>query len=448
MSKEKLQSEQLVSELDSDLNATQNKWKTIRKDLDNKDRWNDFQSRYNKIKKDFKGNTAQKLAALKDAKALRKDIQLEISKIQQARDQFNEDNKRISRKFKAAKNGPRDDIKRIKEKYNLNNLDTQNITQLIFGEKISEYIHLAEKWYNRIKPYIEESPEEIAEREARKRKQGQNIKFPEYNPKPDFYVRKASIDATIPRGRFIGTIRDISSDQSVNKQPMTLELKGVDMRHRKSESINAEFNYINKNKGYSLFNYDIQALELNEHQISKSNKLPLTMQKGLMSLRLNSRLENKEIKGTGNINFSKVNFTSNNSDKSSFTKMMISSFSNITNFNINTRFSGSFSNLNLRLDSDLDNKLGAQLKNQLKQRGQQFENQLKAKIDQRLKEPMTRLENRKKQLAQIKSSIDSKEKELKQKLADIENRIKNAGKEKTDKKKEELLNKLKSKFKL
>ena len=53
-----------------------------------------------------------------------------------------------------------------------------------------------------------------------------------------------------------------------------------------------------------------------------------------------------------------------------------------------------------------------------------------------------------KKLEQIKVDVDNREKELKQKLMDIESKIKSANKSKTNKKKDELLNKLKSKFKL
>ncbi|MDH5765926.1 MAG: TIGR03545 family protein, partial [Gammaproteobacteria bacterium] len=132
LNREKLQSESLVTDLNQDLETTQDNWDRISKDINNQQRWNEYQSRYNKIKQDFKGDTQSKLAALKDAKALKDDLNREKTSIQKARKQFSEDNRRLSDKFKAVKQAPGDDVKRLREKYGIGNMDAQNITQLLF----------------------------------------------------------------------------------------------------------------------------------------------------------------------------------------------------------------------------------------------------------------------------------------------------------------------------
>ncbi|MCW9055190.1 MAG: TIGR03545 family protein [Gammaproteobacteria bacterium] len=448
ISKEQLNSEKLIAELEKDLDSTQQKWQEIRNDIQDKNRWDSYQLRYNKIQTGLSGNTAEKISALKNIKILRDDLKKEATKIQQARKQFNEDNNRLSDEFKALKNAPGDDIRRIKEKYKLNDLSTQNITQLLFGAQAAEYIALADKWYARIKPYIEDDPEEIAEQQAKQRKQGQNIKFREFNPVPDFYVRRASIDAQLPRGEFTGSIIEISSDQSINRKPMIMELSGRNLKHREGETLRAEFNYIVKDKGYSQIDYTIKAYQLENFDISKSNKLSLTMQNALMSLNLNLKLVNKRLSGNSNIDFKQVQFETNkNSTGQSFSSMMATSFSNIKKFRLDTSFSGSLNDLDINMKSDLDNQLGDQLKNQFRKKGQDFENNLRARIDDKLKSPMQKLDSKSQMLDQIKHDVETKEKELSQKLTDIENKLKADSKSKTDKKKDELLNKLKLKFK-
>ncbi|MDH5473073.1 MAG: TIGR03545 family protein [Gammaproteobacteria bacterium] len=446
--KEQLNSEKLINDLNTDLDSTQSNWKIIRDDLNDKQRWDSFHTRYDKIKADMNGNTAQRVTALNNAKSLTDDLKSEIKKAQQARKQFDEDNNRLSEKFKTAKNAPKDDIKHLKEQYKLNDPNAQNITQLLFGSQAAEYLAIAEKWYKRIKPYIEDSPEEKAEKEAHQRKQGMNVKFREFNPKPDFYIRKASIEALLPRGQFTGSITEISSDQSINKKPMHILLSGKNLPHRDSETISAEFNYINKNKGYSQFDYNIKSYQLEDVSISKSKALSLTMQKGLMSLDLSSRLENARLTGISKIDFNQVQFKTNKeSTEKSFSSMMATSFSGINRFNLNARFSGSLHDLNINLQSNLDNQLGDQLKTQLKQRSQQFEDQLKSGIDEKLKAPLARIEDKRQKLDQLKTDVDNLEKELQAKLDDIENRIKQANKSSTEKKKDELQDKLKSKLK-
>ncbi len=110
MAREKLTAESLIEDLNKDFDNTQDSWKKIKSDVVNEQRWNNHKTRYEKIKKDFKGNFAQKLAAIKEAKKLRDDLKQESRRIKEARKQFNADTDRLERKYKAAKAAPKKDI--------------------------------------------------------------------------------------------------------------------------------------------------------------------------------------------------------------------------------------------------------------------------------------------------------------------------------------------------
>ncbi len=268
---------------------------------------------------------------------------------------------------------------------------------------------IAQTWYSRVEPYItSDEPEEEV-----KRQHGEDITFREFDPKPDFYVRKASIDAQIPRGQFVGNITEISSDQSINKKPMRFKVAGENMRHRDREELSGEFNYINKAKGYSKVNYLIRQYQLDNFEVSKSKKLPVTIAKSLMNLDLSARLQDKQVTGNSDIRFKKVKFlTGDASSGSSFSKMLKSSFAGVDKFNINARFKGNKNDIDIDLKSDLDNQLGDQLKAQINKKKEQFEANLKSRIDDKLKEPLAKIEAKKKHLDQIKRELDTKEKEI------------------------------------
>ena len=455
--KELLQKEPLISDtafkkLDQDIEATRDNWKSTSDKITDKARWDNYETRYKQIERNLKGNFQQKISAVQEAKTLKDDLEKEIEQISNARRQFNQDWDRLETEFKDAKAAPRQDIDRIKKKYSLDNLNAENISQLLFGPQAAEYMALARKWYQRLKPYIEDDePREIPV----ERSKGRDIKFAERNPMPDFYVGKASIDAQLPRGEFVGSITHISSDQSINKQPMRMLLQGKNMKHRNSEEITAEFNYVNKNKGFSLFNYTLTGYQLNDFNISKQEKLSLSIDKALMDFKIQSRLEKGQLDGTSLTRFEQVNFSSNKSSTGkSMTAMIASSFADIKQFDINTRFKGSLHSLSFKIDSDLDNKLGAQMKTKLNQRKEQFETELKQRLQARIEEPLQRIEQKRQQLNALKSELDAKEQALKQRIDYLKEKIqgeaelkKQEAKSKIENKKKEELDKLKQKLK-
>jgi len=440
---EPLTAEKLIGELNQDVEQTQQQWADIRDQINDKQRWNSYHTRYEQIRQAFQGDTAQKLKAIEDAKTLRKDLKQEVARIRQARDKIHTDSNRLEDEFKAAKAAPSQDIQRIRDKYRLDQLNAENITQ--------EYLALAQTWYARLKPYLKSKSKE----QEVVRLQGENIAFREYHPKPGFYVARAAIDAEVPRGQFVGSVTDISSDQSISKKPTRFKLSGQNMRHRDSEQLSGEFNYIQPDKGYTLVDYSIKGYQLNDFNISSSDKLSLSMARSLMNLKLSTRLQGGEINGRSDADFRQVKFNSASDSSGSLSRMLVASFANVHQFYIDTKFSGSLHHLNINMKSDLDNQIGQQFRAQVNARKQQFEQDLRARIDEKLREPLARVEAKKQRLDQIRADVDAKHQELEQKIADLDNKIdqqkaikKQQLDNKVDRKKEELKKKLLDKFKL
>jgi len=420
---EPLKSETIFKTLDEDLGSTKTSWSDIKKDLEDKKRWDAYDARYKQIQKDFKGSFTQKLTAIKSAKELSEQLKGESTRFKTARDTIKADLDRIENEFREAKAAPGNDLKRIKDRFNLDNMTPENISQMLFGPQVTEYAVMAKQWYARIEPYLED---DAAESEAVKhiRSEGVDVKFAEHDPKPDFFVRLAAIDIETPRGLFDGSVSDISSDQSINKKPMRFKLSGKGMNDRESEQIDGEFNYVDKNKGFSLFNYQIAKQQIRDFSISKSKKFALNMQSSLMDFKLSARLQDKRLKGNGRFEFNQVDFQTNKkSGGQSLSALLADSFAGIDKFNISTAFDGSLHDLNINLKSDIDDQLGDQLKLKFKDMKKQFENELKAEIDKKLQEPLAKIEAERQKLYAIKAEVKAKEKEYKDKLASLKQTI-------------------------
>lgn len=432
---EPLLSDKLINELEEDLAKTESQWQEISGTLPDKEKWQQYENRYKKIQLEAKGDSVQKLAAIKDAKQLSKDLKAEAQLVKQAKQQLSTDLDRLNAEFKAVKAAPAADIARIKDKYNLGNLNAENISQMLFGDKISGYVTLAKQWYRRIEPYLPEKSE--AEPPKVERSKGIDVAFREYQPRPDFYVAVAAITASLPRGQFEGTATAISSDQSINKEPMRLKLSGVELSNKESEEISAEFNYVDKDSGFSRFNYAVVKSQIDDFVLSRSSRLPLTMKQALMDLKLDALLQQGSLKGTVKTVFNQVRFDS--ADSSS---MLASSFQGVNSFDLNGKFSGSMSDLSINIDSNLDNQLGEQLKVSLNEKKLEFENDLRARLDEKLEQPLNKLEAKKASLESVKTRIDEREAELQNRLASLQQTID----EEKQLKKQEATDKLKDKL--
>ena len=441
LAKNPLQSEILLDKLNKDLAEIDSQWKTTKDGLPDSAKMDSYENRFNQIKKDANGNTAQKLAAIKAAKALAREIKADADKVKKAKTQFSDDIKHVNKSIRDVKAAPAKDLKEIKSKYSLDGAGAENVSRMLFGDEVASYLAMARKWYARVKPYLssddgeEEQVEPVVERGK-----GVNVIFDEYDPKSDFYVAKASITADLPRGQFEGEINNISSDQSINKQPMRFKLQGVNMVGKESEILLGEFNYVNKSNSFTNINYALSKAQIDQLTISRSSQLPLDMKSALMTSKVDARLQNGVLKGVANNQFRQVNFDAGSSS------MFASAFEGVKAFDIDARFSGAIGDLSVKIDSDLDNQLGKQMKAQFSQKKKKFEADIKARIDEKIKEPMARIEEKKKKLDALKQRVDDAEKQLQQKLAALKDTISKAGEQKKKAATDKLKNKLKDKF--
>lgn len=439
LAKEPLQAEILLDKLNKDLAEIDKQWKATKQGLPDSDKLASYEDRFKKIKQSSKGNAAQKLAAIKDAKALIKEIKADADKVKQAKAQFSGDIKHINKSIKEVKAAPSKDIERIKGKYSLDGAGAENVARMLFGDEVATYLAMARKWYARIEPYLGSDEEEAIE-PVIERGKGIDVVFEEYDPKPDFYVQVASITAELPRGQFEGEVTDISSDQNVNKKPMRFKLQGVNMVGKESEAISGEFNYVDKANSYADINYALSKAQIDQMTISRSSQLPLDMKTALMTTNVDARLQRGVLKGDANTQFRQVDFEVGS------TSMFASAFDGVEAFDIDAKFSGAIDDLSIQIDSDLDNQLGKQLKAQFAQKQQKFESDLKARIDEKISGPMARVDAKKKELDAIKQRVDDTEKQLQDKIAALKETINQEKelkkKEATDKLKDKLKDKL------
>lgn len=122
---------------------------------------------------------------------------------------------------------PLEDVNRIKKKYALTPQGMGNMTALIFGPKYADWVQKGLSWYYKLQPFLTRVPQKEGKPEVVKpvRGKGVNVRFKEYEPKPDFLIQFDRSSILIQAGTLSGTLRNITAQQAILGKPLTKELK-------------------------------------------------------------------------------------------------------------------------------------------------------------------------------------------------------------------------------
>ena len=415
MNKADLKSPAAFKAFEEEADKTKKSWHEVEVFLDDKKKWDAYKVRYRKIKAEYKkGNTKQRLKALKKLKSLNKEIKVELKTFSQQRKKLKTDFNNLKQTYKAAKDSPDNDLDTMKNSYSLNSNNLENISRLIFDDKITGYVSLAKKYYKKIQPYLESEKEESVQTE---RSKGKYVLFEDHEPEPDFLIEDASFTARLPSGLFQGTATDIASNQKVQNKASVMQLKGDKLKHSKAEEMKLVVDVRDKKASIVKFSYDITARKISDYKVAGGDTLPLVMKSAQLDMSSEISLINNKLKGNLDSHFTHVNFISNKDTSGrSLSSIIAAAFLKVDRFKIDATANGKVLKPKLKIKSDIDNKINKQLKVRLNQIKKEYALELKAKLKQRYAGQLENVEN-------IMSGINKYKKDLEDKQSALENKL-------------------------
>ena len=396
---------------------TQASWKQIESHLQDKKKWDVFKNRYQQIKAEYKqGNSLKKLKALKKLKTLNEEIKIETKKINQQKNELNKDYKALKHAYKEAKAAPDYDLEKLKNTYSFKSENLENISSLIFDDKVAGYISLAKKYYKKLQPYLE-SEEENEAVASQERNKGQFVLFNDQDPEPDFLIQTAQFSAALPSGMFLGKATNIASDQRVQNRPSVIALSGEKLKHSQAENIQLVVDVRDKKNPTLKLSYDIVQRVISDYKVAGGDTLPLTIKLAHLDMKSNITLVKNRLNGKVDGDFTKVNFVSSrDTSGKSFSSMIAASFLNINDFSIKALANGKVLKPKIKIKSDIDNKINKQLKARFSQIRKDYEKNLKDRLNQRYAGQRKKIETKMAAIEQYKKKLDDKRAALESKL--------------------------------
>lgn len=448
LSREKLKTPELVDKFNADLDSTEQNWANLSEKLPAQDRLDSHKKRLDALKKTNVKSLSALAAGLKELKVLKADIGKDLKQYKDAKNNVSNDYKNIKQQLKELKNSPKEEYKRLLNKYTLDESGMGNISHLLFGDQAKEYTALALEWYKKIEPYLNNLKED--EEPEQERKKGINIRFREDNPVPDFLIKKVLVSVHISAGNFKGQILDITADQDITGKPTTLKFVGDKLANNMSIRLTGNFNHIDKKNPLDTLHYNMKNYRLNDQKLINDSSMQLAMKNALSDINIKANRKDKKINANGNMHIHAIKY-SNSSSSGDAAKYLLAAIKQTRDFNIQGKLSGTLDNYSTSIKSDLDDRIKGNLKSVLNKEKEKYKRELKARIDEATQKPIKEAEQK---LEKLKKSVDddinARKAKLDQQLAALNKKVasyKNSSRKQQQQAKDKAKEKAKEKLK-
>lgn len=389
LEKEELNSLKLIEAVRDDINNKQDQWQKIITQFSDKKKLNEYKQKLGKMLSLPKGDLMGIFDRAKEVEEIRSEISSDVMKIKSARTSLDKDLKLLRKRVKEAEAAPQQDIDRLRKKYTLSAQGVANISRLLFGEAIADRTKTALRWYGKIKPFLEK------EKETKEEKPTQEKAVSHSGKKniPDFLIRTAQISSLeTPIGTLSGKIQNITPDQNILGLPLLFKFSGGEINNIRSVEIDGGLDHIIPSRTKDVLNYRLDGYQLRNVTLSDKAQKAISLEKGTLNLDLQAKLTGDNLIADLKADLSSSKVSLKEYDKSNtIAKLMDSALSDISQFTLNARISGTIDDYHVRLTSDLDRILSKAVGQQAEKMAAQLEKELQATIVEKTRGPMDNL---------------------------------------------------------
>jgi uncharacterized protein (TIGR03545 family)/uncharacterized protein (TIGR03546 family) len=367
LAKEELNSVKEAKALKADIQTTKEKWAKVSAELKSANEVDEIKKDAAKLQESIKGGDFSKIASAKDdLEKIKSKITNLKSKYTKLKKEFNADQKRIQKSISSLKNLPAKDIARLKKKYSLDASGGANIIGTLIDDEVGGYIKIALKYYEMAKPYMSSSEDEVEEISP-PRGQGRWIKYTNLSNTPNLVIANAKINVKLKNDTIDVLMKDFSTNQKMYKKSMTLH---VDAKGSSYTSVVGDLED-NRIRDVSKTTFDVKMQKLT---IAELDMKALSMNKISTNAIFKGVVEDGIIKANSDIAVKKVSL------KMGSQELINELLAGISSFNVNIALDGDVKKPGVKVKSDLDKQLSKGLSGVAKKAAKGFEKKLTAGI--------------------------------------------------------------------
>ncbi|MBX3021606.1 MAG: TIGR03545 family protein [Bdellovibrionales bacterium] len=428
-----LKSDARIKELQKELDEKKKKWETRLKELPQGPEFKAYQDRIKALKFDIK-NPAELARNIGEADKIRKEIETKVKLVDQTSKDVKSELNVYSQEFKNLEKMVQEDLADLQKRLKLPNVDPKEFSQQLFMQMIEQklgslakYIAVARKYM----PPQKTAAEKQAKREEQiippKRGQGVNYHFPVTTGYPMFWLKYAALSSELGQseysGNIKGEIKDLNTDPSFLKKPTLFLAKG-DFPKQGISGFDAKITLDHTtDQARDSMDIAIAGFPVSEQVLSNSPDVKLAIASAKGSSVMNAVLVDEALTVDIKNNFGDIKYDLGAKNKM-VQEIIDAILKGIPNVTLNAKVTGSLSNFNIGINSNLGDELAKGFQKQLQAKIDEAKAQLNKLVNERIGSEKAKLkEQMDKTLGPITKGLDEKKAEADKAVNDAKNQV-------------------------
>lgn len=387
-----LKSEERVKGMIADVNAKKTFWDAKVKELSDTSKIKEVEQEIQLIQKEK--NFVKQAQSIPKLSGLLKDIQKQYKEVEASSKKLQAEVSAVSQYPKELQSLVAEDVASLKDRFKLPKIDFKDMAMHLFAGEFAEYIAKARKYQALAKQYIPEKKENEDEVIPRKRSEGKNYDFPITTGYPFFWLKRAAISssgtAESYSGNVSGELTNVTNAPKQIGRPLVLDMRG-DFPGAKIMGVKAIFTVDHtKQVGKQSAFIQVASFNVPEKLFVDDKKMKFGFKNAIGTSTIKASLEQEQVNMSWESALNKPQFVVETSSKLA-KEMLVNVLNAIPMININGSASGTFSNLNLNISSNLGDELSQGFSREIGLKLTEAQNKLTAMVDEKINKPKDEL---------------------------------------------------------
>ncbi len=387
-----LKSEERVKAMIADVNAKKTFWDEKVKTLSDTSKIKEIELEIQNIQKEK--NVLKQAQSIPKLSGLLKDVQKQYKDVEASTKQLQAEVNAVSQYPKELQTLVAEDVANLKDHFKLPKIDFKDMAMHLFAGEFAEYIAKARKYQALAKQYIPEKKENKDEVIPHKRSEGKSYEFPVTTGYPLFWLKRAAISSTGTAESYSGNVSgELTNVTNAPKQigkPLVLDMRG-DFTAAKILGVKAILTIDHTREiGKQSAMIQVGSFAVPEKLFVNNEKMKFGFRNATGTSTINASLQQEQVSMSWNSALNKPEFVVETSTK--IAKEMLSNILNgIPVININGSAAGTFSNLDLKISSNLGDELSQGFSREIGLKITEAQNKLTAMVDEKINKPKDEL---------------------------------------------------------
>ena len=390
--RETLKSEARVLSMISDVNTKKDFWDGKVKELSDTSKIKEIEKTLQVVQKEK--NFVQQAQGLKKLNDLLKDVHKQYKEIEKSSKILQSDVKLISNYPQELQSLVNEDIAALKNRFSVPQIDFKDMAMHLFAGEFAGYIAKARKYQALAKQYLPEKKEPRDVVVPTKRSEGKNYEFPIMSGYPLFWLKRAAISssgtADSYSGKVSGELTNVTTSPKQIKKPIVLDMQG-DFNTAQIMGVKAliTVDFTRDSVRQSAL-IQVQSFPIPEKLFIDDEKIKFGFKNATGTTTVSAALENEQLKMSWDSSLRNPQFLVETSNK--VAKEMLSNIlNNIPVININGAATGTFSNLNMDITSNLGTELSQGFSREIGAKVTEAQNKISSLVEEKINQPKNQL---------------------------------------------------------